>query len=156
MTRDDPSAPSRPSAPRPPEAARPEPPEPSSAVVAFWAEPHHATFTTHRPDGSPHVVPVCSTWDPRAGIARVLASGDSRKVRNVLAAVDRDGLARVALCQVDGRRWATLEGRAVVRREPELIADAERRHEARYRRPPRPNPKRVLVEITVDRVLGRG
>jgi F420H(2)-dependent biliverdin reductase len=57
------------------------------------------------------------------------------------------------VCQVDGRRWSTLEGRAVVRREPEVVADAERRYAARYRQP-RVNPQRVVIEIRVTRALG--
>jgi hypothetical protein len=54
---------------------------------------------------------------------------------------------------VDGRRWSTLEGRAVVRRDPESVADAERRYAERYKTP-RENPSRVVVEIRVTRVMG--
>jgi hypothetical protein len=54
---------------------------------------------------------------------------------------------------VDGRRWSTLEGRAVVREEPAAVADAERRYAERYRTP-RPNPERVVIEIAISRVLG--
>jgi F420H(2)-dependent biliverdin reductase len=89
---------------------------PGPAILAFWRERHHSTLTTFRPDGTPHVVPVAVTYDPEAGIARVIASGGSKKVRNVRAAGPAG--MRVALCQVDRRRWATLEGRAVVRTEP--------------------------------------
>ncbi|WP_245996314.1 pyridoxamine 5'-phosphate oxidase family protein [Streptomyces armeniacus] len=124
------------------------------AILAFWRERHHSTLTTFRPDGTPHVVPVAVTYDPGAGIARVIASGGSKKVRNVRAAGPAG--MRVALCQVDRRRWATLEGRAVVHAEPELVADAERRFAERYGRDPRPNPERVLIEIAVDRTMGRG
>jgi predicted nucleic acid-binding protein len=85
------------------------------------------------------------------GVARVITSGASYKVLHVLAGGE-DG-APAAVCQVDGRRWSTLEGRAVVRREPEAVADAERRYAARYRTP-RVNPQRVVLEIAVDRVLG--
>jgi hypothetical protein len=59
----------------------------------------------------------------------------------------------VAVCQVDGRRWATLEGTAVVREDAASVADAERRYAARYRQP-RANPARVVLEISVDRILG--
>ncbi|RLL67693.1 TIGR03618 family F420-dependent PPOX class oxidoreductase [Streptomyces sp. Z26] len=124
------------------------------ALLAFWREPHHSTLTTFRPDGTPHVVPVSVTYDPETRTARVVASGGSKKVRNVRAA-GPDGM-RVALCQVAGRRWSTLEGRATVRTEPELIADAERRFAERYGRDPRPNPRRVLIEVAVDRTMGRG
>jgi F420H(2)-dependent biliverdin reductase len=122
--------------------------------LAFWDEPHYATLTTFRPDGTPHVVPVSVTYDPAERVARVVSSGGSRKVRNIRAAGE-DGM-RVALCQVERGRWATLEGRAVVRTEPALIADACARFEQRYGRRPRPNPERVLIEVAVDRTLGHG
>ncbi|MFE0461389.1 pyridoxamine 5'-phosphate oxidase family protein [Kitasatospora sp. NPDC058965] len=121
--------------------------------LAFWAERHLCTLTTLRPDGSPHVVPVGATYDPATGIARVITDGGSRKARNV-AAAGPEG-ARVALCQVDGGRWATLEGRAVLRRGAAAVADAEERYARRYRTP-RENPNRVVIEITVARGLGRG
>jgi F420H(2)-dependent biliverdin reductase len=118
----------------------------------FWRERHLATFTTLRPDGTPHVAPVGVSYDPETRIARVITSGTSRKARNVLAAGEA-GL-RVAVCQVDRARWCTLEGTAVVRAEPEAVAEAERRYAERYQTP-RVNPARVAIEITVDRVLGR-
>ncbi|MGA5821725.1 pyridoxamine 5'-phosphate oxidase family protein [Kitasatospora sp. NPDC094028] len=123
------------------------------AMLAFWRERHISTLTTTRPDGSPHVVPVGVTFDPETATARVITSRTSRKARNV-ALAGAQGL-RVAVCQVDRARWATLEGVAVVRAEPEQVADAERRYEQRYRTP-RENPDRVVIEISVDRVLGRG
>ncbi|MFC9482668.1 pyridoxamine 5'-phosphate oxidase family protein [Streptomyces griseus] len=126
---------------------------PSPEYVAFWRESHLSTLTTPRPDGTPHVVPVCVTYDPEAGVARVITDGGSRKVAHIRAA-GPDG-ARVAVCQIDRARWATLEGRAVVRTEPETVKDAEARHEERYGRPPRINPTRVVIEITLDRALGR-
>ncbi|MBL1096062.1 pyridoxamine 5'-phosphate oxidase family protein [Streptomyces coffeae] len=130
-----------------------DPRNPDPGYLAFWQERHLCTLTTPRPDGTPHVVPVGVTYDPEAGLARVIASGHSRKVAHVRAA--GDGGARVAVCQLAGRRWATLEGLAVVRDEPELIADAEARYTERYQRTPRPNPHRVLIEITVTRAMGR-
>ncbi|KJK58568.1 MULTISPECIES: pyridoxamine 5'-phosphate oxidase family protein [Actinomycetes] len=121
-------------------------------LLDFWREYHLCTLTTLRPDGTPHVVPVGATLDPETGTARVISGRNSRKVRNVLAA-GPEGL-RVAVCQVDRARWCTLEGIAVVREEPEQVADAVRRYAERYRQP-RENPERVVIEITVDRVLGR-
>jgi PPOX class probable F420-dependent enzyme len=118
---------------------------------AFWRERHLATLTTPRADGTPHVVPVGVTLDAGAGLARVICSGDSVKARNVAAAGEAG--APVAVCQVDGRRWSTLEGRAVVRSDDASVREAERRYAERYRRP-RENPKRVVLEITVTRVLG--
>ncbi|MHA6797934.1 pyridoxamine 5'-phosphate oxidase family protein [Bounagaea algeriensis] len=119
--------------------------------AAFWAERHLCTLSTVRPSGTPHVTPVGATLDVETGTARVISSRTSRKVRNVLAAGERG--APVSLCQVDGRRWSTLEGRAFVREDAESVADAERRYAQRYRTP-RPNPRRVVLEVRVTRVLG--
>jgi PPOX class probable F420-dependent enzyme len=117
------------------------------ALVEFWRERHLCTLTTLRRDGSPHVVPVGATLDPAAGLVRVTASRTSAKVRHVLA-----GAARVAVCQVDGARWSTVEGLATVRDDPEAIAEAVRRYAERYR-PPRQNPLRVVLEVKVTKVL---
>jgi len=117
-------------------------------LVAFLTERHLATLTTLRADGTPHVVPVGVTFDAATGTARVITSGSSAKARHV-----RAGQSRVAVCQVDGRRWATLEGTAVVRDDAASVADAEARYAERYRTP-RVNPARVVLEISVDRVLG--
>ena len=117
------------------------------AVLEFLAERHLATLTTLRADGSPHVVAVGFTWDDEARLVRVITSGASVKARNAA----RGG--RAAVCQVDGRRWLTLEGTATVRTGPQEVRDAEDRYARRYRQP-RENPQRVVVEIAVDRVLG--
>lgn len=117
----------------------------------FWHERRLATLSTVRPDGTPHTVPVGVTLDVEAGLARVITSGDSHKARQVLAAGPAG--AAVAVCQVDGRRWSTLEGRAVLKSDPESVADAERRYAERYR-VPRVNPRRVVLEIAIERVLG--
>ncbi len=117
-------------------------------LLVFLTERHLATLTTLRPDGSPHVVPVGVTFDPGTATARVITSGGSAKARHV-----RGGQARVAVCQVEGRRWLTLEGTAVVRDDAASVADAEARYARRYRQP-RENPARVVIEIAVDRVLG--
>jgi PPOX class probable F420-dependent enzyme len=133
---------------------RVNPSAPDEAYVRFWQERHLCTLTTPRPDGSPHVVPVGVTYDPQARLARVITNKASAKVSHVLAA-GPDG-ARVAVCQVAGRRWATLEGRAYVRTEPERVAEAERRYAERYGRAPGENPSRVVIEIEVEGALGRG
>jgi PPOX class probable F420-dependent enzyme len=117
-------------------------------LLAFLTERHLATLTTLRADGTPHVVPVGVTYDPAVRIARVITSGTSAKARHV-----REGQDRVAVCQVEGRRWVTLEGSAVVRDDSASVADAERRYAERYRQP-RENPARVVLEISVDRILG--
>jgi len=119
----------------------------SDAFRAFWTERHLATLVTLRGDGRPHVVPVGVTLDVDAGIARVICSADTQKARNVT----ERGVAAVS--QVDGRRWSTLEGDAVVVADRAAVADAEARYAVRYR-PPRENPRRIVIEITVRRVLG--
>jgi F420H(2)-dependent biliverdin reductase len=117
-------------------------------ALAFLAERHLATLTTLRADGTPHVVPVGFTYDPATATARVITSGRSAKARHV-----RAGAVRVAVCQVEGRRWLTLEGTATVRQDAAAVTDAEQRYARRYRRP-RENPLRVVLEISIDRVLG--
>ncbi|WP_314242795.1 pyridoxamine 5'-phosphate oxidase family protein [Streptomyces kutzneri] len=139
---------------------------PTPEYLAFWRERHVCTLTTPRPDGTPHVVPVGVTYDPEAGLARVISNRHSKKVRNILAAQEAqeaeearaDGAqagARVAVCQMEGRRWATLEGRAVIRTDEASVADAVARYAERYGRTPSPNPDRVVMEITLDRAMGR-
>jgi PPOX class probable F420-dependent enzyme len=125
-----------------------DPQAPGPGLLEFLTERHLATLTTLRADGSPHVVPVGVTYDAATRTARVITSGTSAKARHV-----RAGQQRVAVCQVDGRRWATLEGTAVVRDDAASVADAERRYAARYRQP-RENPARLVLEISVDRILG--
>ena len=131
-----------------------DPRDPGPAYLAFWRERHLCTLTTLRPDGTPHVVPVGVTYDPEAGLARVITNKSSRKAGNVRAAGPEG--ATVAVCQADGGRWATLEGLARVYEDRERVADAERRYAERYGREPRPNPERVVIEIALTRALGRG
>jgi len=118
------------------------------ALLDFWAERHLCTFTTLRKDGSPHVVAVGATLDVSAGLCRVISSGISAHVRHI-----RNGGERVAVCQVDGARWSTIEGIAVVRDDPAAVHAGEQFYAARYRTP-RPNPARVVIEISVTKVLG--
>ncbi len=122
--------------------------DPGPELLAFLTERHLATLTTLRPDGTPHVVPVGFTYDATTRTARVITSGTSAKARHL-----RDGGGRVAVCQVDGRRWVTLEGTAGVRDDAAAVADAVARYAVRYRQP-RENPARVVLEISVDRILG--
>ncbi|MFI9828055.1 pyridoxamine 5'-phosphate oxidase family protein [Streptomyces sp. NPDC051913] len=131
-----------------------DPGAPDPLYLSFWRERHLCTLTTLRPDGSPHVVPVGVTYDPEARLARVITNKASAKAGHVRAAGAAGAL--VAVCQVAGRRWATLEGRAHVRTEPERVAEAERRYAERYERVPSPNPSRVVIEIELTRALGRG
>ncbi|WP_338698680.1 TIGR03618 family F420-dependent PPOX class oxidoreductase [Streptomyces sp. Q6] len=126
---------------------------PDADFLTFWQERHLCTLTTLRPDGTPHVVPVGVTYDAEQRVARVITNKASRKIAHILEGAPS---ARVAVCQVDGRRWATLEGTATVRTSPDDVSDAERRYAERYTRAPRPNPDRVVIEIAVDRATGNG
>jgi F420H(2)-dependent biliverdin reductase len=117
-------------------------------LLDFWTERHLCTLTTLRRDGSPHVVAVGATLDVPSGLVRVISARGSAHVRHVLSGQDR-----VAICQVDGPRWSTIEGKAVVRDTAAEVAEGVRRYAQRYRQP-RPNPSRVVIEVSVTRVLG--
>jgi PPOX class probable F420-dependent enzyme len=121
----------------------------SPDVTAFLAERHLATLTTMRPDGTPHVTAAGFTWDPDGGLVRIITWAGSRKARNVAA---RPG-SPAAVCQVDGRRWLTLEGTAQVTSDPARVTEAEARYAVRYRQPG-DRPDRVVIELEVSRVLG--
>jgi PPOX class probable F420-dependent enzyme len=119
----------------------------STDALAFLTERHLAMLTTLRADASPHVVAVGFTFDPKTHIARVITTGGSQKAVNA----ERGGVA--VLSQVDGARWLSLEGRASVNSDIDAVRDAELRYAQRYRTP-RPNPRRVVIEVHVERVLG--
>jgi F420H(2)-dependent biliverdin reductase len=117
------------------------------SALEFLAERHLATVTTLRADGSPHVVPVGFTYEAATRTVRIITSATTRK------AVHARRGSRVVVAQVDGRRWLALEGVGSVREDAASVRDAEERYAVRYRTP-RPNPARVVVAFTVDRVLG--
>ena len=141
---------------RPPWHAGPVTFEPAGLaddVLDFLSQRHLATLTTLRADGSPHVVAVGFTFDQAAGLVRVITGDGSVKVRNAERPAGNGSASRAAVCQVDGRRWLTLEGPAAISRDRGDVAEAERRYSVRYRTP-RVNPRRVVLTITVDRMLG--
>lgn len=117
--------------------------------LEFWRERHLCTVTTLRKDGSPHVIPMGIVVDAEHGVAWGITSRTSQKVANLRAGGD----PRVAVCQVDGRRWSTLEGTAEVREDAASVAEAVSRYAERYRQP-RENPDRVALRIDITRVIG--
>jgi len=119
----------------------------------FLTDRHLATLTTLRANGSPHVVPVGFTADLETALVRVITSDGSVKVRNAERSRPDGQPARAAVCQLEGRHWLTLEGPCRISRVRDDITDAERRYAQRYR-VPRVNPRRVVLLIAVDRVLG--
>jgi len=118
-------------------------------AAAFLTERHLAILTTVRPDGSLHACAVGFTYDPSHQLARVICSRRSIKARNA------ERGCRAVVAQVDGARWLSLEGTAVTRAHPAAVDEAVRRYAQRYRMPSE-NPERVVVEISVERILGRG
>ena len=115
--------------------------------LAFWRERHLCSVTTLREDGSPHVVPMGIALSTDGTVAWGITSPTSRKVAHLR--VD----PRIAVGQVDGRRWSTIEGTAEVLEEPASVAEAVAAYASRYRQP-RENPTRVAVRITITRVIG--
>jgi len=119
------------------------------AHLDFWRERHLCTVTTLRPDGSPHVVPMGVVVDVDQGVAWAITSRTSQKVANLRSGTD----PRVAVCQVDGRRWSTIEGTAEVLDDAEAVAEAVTRYAERYRQP-RENPDRLALRITITSAIG--
>jgi PPOX class probable F420-dependent enzyme len=114
----------------------------------FMRENHLATLTTLRADGSPHVVPVGFTFDTDNNIVRVITFAKSMKARHAAQG------GRAVVSQVDRGRWITLEGTVQLRTEADVVAKAVEAYAARYRQP-KVREDRVVVEITVDKVMGR-
>lgn len=128
-----------------------DPSDPGEDVLTFLTERHLASLTVTRPDGDPQVTPVGFTYDPATQIARVITWADSWKAKHVVATPDQ----RAAICQVDGGRWLTLYGQATVTDAPADTAEGERRYAERYREP-KQRDDRVVIELRVDRIVGRG
>ncbi len=119
----------------------------TDAAAQFVADRHLAILSTPGPDGRIHSIPVGFTLD--GGIVRIITSDGTQKVRNA----ERAGHATVA--QVDGPRWITLVGTATINRDSDGVAHAVQLYASRYRQPG-VNPKRVVIEIVVERVLASG
>lgn len=126
-----------------------DPSNPSDDVLAFLAERHLASLTLVRPDGTPHVTPVGFSYEPETRTARIITWSASVKAR----LTTNEPLA-AAVCQVDGGRWLTLSGVARCTDDAAIAADAVARYAARYR-PPKQRDDRVVIEIDVEKIMGR-
>jgi F420H(2)-dependent biliverdin reductase len=113
--------------------------------LAFVSDYHLATLSTIARDGLIHVVAAGFTLDD--GVVRVITSDGTQKVRNI----ERDPRATVA--QVAGPRWLSIAGRATIERDPGAVARAEALYAERYR-PPRVNPRRVVIRLEPETVMG--
>jgi len=111
----------------------------------FVADRHLATLSTIGPGGGIHVVAVGFTYSD--GAVRIITSDGTQKVRNV----ERD--ARATVAQVSGPQWLSIAGRGVIERDADAVAHAVNLYAARYRQP-RVNPRRVVIRITPERILG--
>lgn len=122
--------------------------DPGEDVLQFLTDRHLATLTTMRANGSPHVVAVGFSYEPEHRLVRVITFAPSVKARNAA----RGG--RAAVCQIDGGRWLTLEGTVRLATDAASVATAVERYAARYRQP-KLREDRVVVEIEIDRIMGR-
>jgi PPOX class probable F420-dependent enzyme len=122
-------------------------------VLTFLGEYHLATLTTLRDDLSPHVVAVGFSYDTTACVARVITWAGSQKAINAGRMQVRGH--RAAVCQVDGGRWLSLEGPVRLVTDPDGVRAGVEGYAARYRQP-KERDDRVVIEIAVERILGRG
>ena len=127
-----------------------DPASPGDDVLAFLSEYHLATLTIVKADGTPHVTAVGFTYEPETQLARVITWEDSWKAKHV-ARLER---AQAAICTVDGGRWLTFSGTATVTSEAEAIAVGVQRYADRYRQP-KERDDRVVIELAVDKIVGR-
>lgn len=120
-------------------------------VMSFLTERHLATFTLLSPDGSPRVTPVGFTYEPERRLARIITWADSWKAKHIVSGHD----PRVAISSVDGGRWLTLYGTATASADSAAVAEGVSRYAERYRQP-KERDDRVVIEVVVDRMTGRG
>ncbi len=118
----------------------------------FVTERHLASLTIVTSTGRPHVTPVGFTWDAETQLVRVITWAGSMKAK----ILERSGTPmKAAICQVDGGRWVTLEGTAVVTAEKDRCEEGTKRYAKRYSEPKDRGEERRVIELTVERVLGR-
>jgi PPOX class probable F420-dependent enzyme len=117
-------------------------------IITFLTERHLASLTTLRKDGSPHVVPVGFSFDESCNEVLVITFAGSQKVKNA----ERGG--RAVVSQVDKGRWLSLEGTVRVATDEVAVARGVAGYAARYQAP-KERVDRVVIIITVDKILGR-
>ncbi len=118
-------------------------------VQSFLYERHLASLTLLRADGSPHVSAVGFTWDFDAQLVRVITWAGSMKSQILF----KSPRTRAAVCQIDGGRWLSLEGTALVTADPLRCLEGTQRYAQRYRMP-QERSDRTVIEISVDKILG--
>ena len=121
-------------------------------MTQFVTERHLASLTIVTPKGRPHVTPVGFTWDEEQQLVRVITWAGSTKAK----ILDKAGNSlRAAVSQVDGGRWVTLEGSAVVTADEEKCREGTRRYAQRYSEPKDRGDDRRVIEVAIERVMGR-
>ena len=121
----------------------------SQEVLSFLDERHLASLTLLRPDGSPHVTAVGFTWDQDSQLVRVITWAGSMKSR----ILEQTPNSRAVVCQIDGGRWLSLEGTAVVSSDEARCKEGTERYANRYRIP-QDRQDRTVIEMSVDQILG--
>ena len=121
-------------------------------MTQFVTERHLASLTIVTPKGRPHVTPVGFTWDEERQLVRVITWAGSMKAK-ILAKSENP--LRAAVSQVDGGRWVTLEGLAVVTSDDDKCREGTRRYAQRYSEPKDRGDDSRGIELTGDRVMGR-
>lgn len=123
-------------------------PQLTPTQIEFVRENILATLTTLRADGSPHVVPVGFTYNQDQNLVRVITFAKSMKARHAAQG------GRAVVSQVDRGRWITIEGTVRLRTEADIVAQAVEAYAGRYRQP-KVREDRVVIEIIIDKVMGR-
>lgn len=123
-------------------------PQLTPTQIEFVRENILATLTTLRADGSPHVVPVGFTYDQDQNLVRVITFAKSMKAHHAAQG------GRAVVSQVDRGRWITIEGKVRLRTEADIVAQAVEAYAGRYRQP-KVREDRVVIEIIIDKVMGR-
>ena len=104
-------------------------------------------------NGGPTGTLLPATGSPVIDAGITFSTDDMDAIGGPSLLLDADQRGVAVLSQVDGARWLSLEGSSTVSAEPEAVRDAELRYAQRYRTP-RVNPRRVVIEVRIERVLG--